>query len=205
MNYIDQFVDAIKFLTKFNKDFKRTDPDFDEMKNTLISFKSMRDDEQYRGTRDMIENLATFYANQADQARLINQCHSISHGFRETYCSHPISEAFALQVTVGNIFYKGESIYNLSKSKLKNIINQGHQLEESLDVHVWTTFEDMTVFDLTIIPTLVHRGILPKSALEKNPVLVWHDEMKSDFSYQPLLVDNEFMHRVDQVIAKDLL
>ena len=131
---------------------------------------------------------------------VINKCHAVSQGFWELLQRYEFSSAFSANITIGNVFFKGRNIYNLSKNKLKYIINEGHSLTKSLDVHVWITFENMTVFDLTIIPTLLHMGLISEKEFKDNPVLTWREDLESEFNYIPLLVDNEFMHRVDKAI-----
>lgn len=199
--YLEQFVESLKFLTKFNKEYRKSNIDFIELKSTLKGFQATETHEMYEQMRYVIEQMALLYQHQIPLEHLVNHCHSISHGFWETYTNHPASKGFTLSVTVGNVYYKGESVYNLTKSKLKQIISKGKVLDEELPVHVWVTLEDMTVFDLTIIPTLIHKGLLDESEVTSN-LLVWNEEHSGDFVFEPLLIDNDFMHRVDEVSHK---
>ena len=57
----------------------------------------------------------------------------------------------------------------------------------------------MTVIDLTIMETLAHRGEIKESELKENPIVIWREDIDSDFNYEPFLVDNEFANRVDIV------
>ena len=201
MSYLDNFVVALRFLTRFNKEFKKNHQDFGEIKSSLSTFWGMRDDEMYQNMNCVIAQLASYYLRNMQMEHVINRCHAVSQGFWDVLQRQEFSNAFSSNITIGNVFYKDKNIYNLSKSKLKCIINEGPSLEKSLDVHVWITFENMTVFDLTIMPTLFHRGLISEEELKNNPVLIWREDIESDFNYTPLLVDNEFMHRVDRVIT----
>ncbi len=197
MNYLENFVNGLEELTRYNKEFKKSNPNFSEIQKTLSEFSSQRNNEPYPDIRKIIHELAIQYVKNAPVGQVVNKCHSISHGFWEGFRNSELAKVFSLNITVGNIFYKNKNIYDLSKSKLKKIIRQGQVLSDTLDVHVWLTLNDLTVLDLTIIPTLVQQGLLPKEELTKSPVLVWHESELSNFSFQPLLVDNDFMHRVD--------
>ena len=54
--------------------------------------------------------------------------------------------------------------------------------------------DDLTVIDLSIVPTLVKYGHLPA---DTSPVLFWRENAAGDFSFEPLLVDNLFFERID--------
>lgn len=200
MIYLEKFVDSLKFLVRFNKEYRRSNPDFIEIEQTLRELSHPANKEVYEQMRVVIEKLAFEYAEKIPQEHLVNRCHSVSHGFGEAFRNSELGEAFSMNVTVGNVYYKGNNIYGVTKQKLKQVINQGYQLESELPVHVWLTLDDMSVFDLTIIPTLIEKGLINPSEIEKS-ILIWHENMESDFHYEPLLVDNDFMHRVDKVLG----
>jgi len=73
---------------------------------------------------------------------------------------------------------------------------QGPRDGEDLPVHVWLTVEDMTVLDLTILASLRHRG---QYEGHSEGMLVWKANDPGDFLFEPLLVDNLFATRVDNV------
>ncbi|MFC1672650.1 hypothetical protein ACFL12_00720 [Pseudomonadota bacterium] len=198
MNYLDQFIDALKFLTKFNKEYRDMNPDFEETRQILSSFQKATNEDTYINFRKFIKDFSEAFIQKIPEEHVINKCHAASYSFWSAFQNLEYSDAFSIQITVGNVFYKGENIYNLSKGNLTKIINKGPSRDEALDAHVWVTLEDMTVIDLTIIPTLVHRGLLPKSELDTGRVLIWRECDKSDYSYQPILVDNDFTQRVDE-------
>lgn len=102
-----------------------------------------------------------------------------------------------MAVTIGNVHYKGQNIYNVSKSALKRILNVGHNTNEKLNVHVWLTLDNMTVFDLTILSSLAAMEIMPPLQEEESPVLVWREDSPGEFNYEPLLIHNAFFDLVD--------
>ena len=197
MSYLDQFVGSLQFLKEFNEEYRANGQEESTVRNVLVELQSHRDGGVYDKTLELLKILSTLVLAKYRPEDVVNKCHAVSQSLFETY-NNSAPGGFQLNITVGNVIYKGKNLYNLTRGGLREIIGQGPTATGSLDVHVWLTLEDMTVIDLSIIPTLVHRGELPESALEE-PILFWHEGKESNFEYQPILVDNEFMHRVDRV------
>ena len=150
----------------------------------------------------LISDMAHYFVegrNNMNPGSIAHQCHIVSHGFKAFFdqnCSQPSLPQFVnLKLTVGNVFYKGENIYKATKRTVRETIEAGRRLDRKLDVHVWLTASDMTVYDLSIIPTLRAKGHNIDS--EVDPLIVWRQGDKSDFIYKPLVVDNEFADKVD--------
>jgi hypothetical protein len=200
MSYLDEFVESLRHLESFNKGFRGQNKDFFLIKKTLSEFWKMRDEDPYTSMRVVLEHLSSTYVKGIPQESIVNKCHAISQGFWEIFQSSELAIGFSLNITIGNVIYENNNLYNLDKSRLKIIMNQGHLLSESLDAHVWLTFEDMTVVDLTIMPTLFFRGMVSEKEWLENPVVIWREDIESPLKYQPLLVDNEFMYRVDKIM-----
>ncbi|EKF74514.1 hypothetical protein A11A3_07805 [Alcanivorax hongdengensis A-11-3] len=197
MSYLSQFVASLRFLEEFNEEYKAGAPDEDTLRDVLSELESRHDDPLYNDVLAAIRSLSKGVLAKYRKEDVVNKCHAVSQSLWET-CANIFPPEVRLNITVGNVFYKGNNLYNLTKDSLREIIKQGPAAVGSLDVHVWLTLEEMTVIDLSIIPTLVHRGELPESALA-DPILFWREGIESDFEFQPILVDNEFMHRVDRV------
>jgi hypothetical protein len=112
---------------------------------------------------------------------------------------HPLSEAFPLAVTIGNVYYRQNNIYKVTRTSIAQTVAEGFRADKNVDVHVWLTLDDMTVFDLTIVPTLISNGLL---AADTPPLLMWRETDQSDFKFEPLLADNKFFERVDTGIVR---
>ncbi|MGK0446908.1 MAG: hypothetical protein ACJA2M_000678 [Polaribacter sp.] len=76
----------------------------------------------------------------------------------------------------------------------------GFQPNTDLPLHVWLTLPNLTIIDLTIIPTLVDKGIELTLQEKAEKVIIWKENEPSNLRYEPLLVDNSFMHRIDKII-----
>jgi hypothetical protein len=197
MPYLDQFVSALQFLPEISDEHSGGVQDEVTLKSVLTDLQSQRQSGVYDEVLELIKKLSTIVIGTLSPEDVVNKCHAVSQSLFEKY-NNLASGSFQLCITVGNVIYKGDNLYNLTKDGLRGIIEKGPSAIGSLDLHVWLTLEDMTVIDLSIIPTLVHRGELPESALA-DPILFWHEGMDSDFEYQPILVDNGFMYKVDRV------
>ncbi|ENZ78058.1 hypothetical protein OR214_02334 [Ralstonia pickettii OR214] len=194
MSYLEQFIESMRFLEFFQSDSM---PDFTEVRRALLGFQSAENEPMYRGLLEevLLPLGAAFLANSP--LKVANSCHSVSHAYRHNFRNLPgVGDVFELAVTVGNIYYRGENIYQASRDSIRDLIMQGPRDGEDLPVHVWLTLEDMTVLDLTILASLRHRGQYEGPS---EGMLVWRENDPGDFLFEPLLVDNLFATRVDNV------
>ncbi|ELH5152256.1 hypothetical protein V9K20_003506 [Vibrio cholerae] len=198
--YLDQFVDSIKFLEKVDSSFDTKQLDFVAIHNMYKDLDSESTTNYYQSMHSFLRKASSEYAVYfARTNELAHQCHSVCENFKNALNQLPEAEGIDFKVTVGNVFYKGKNIYRLNRKSLKEIVEAGPQLDKVLDVHVWLTLDDMTVYDLTILSTLEAKGLEPKGTFPYPSVLVWRHDIKSDFNYKPLLVDDYFFHRVDRM------
>ncbi|MDZ4202855.1 MAG: hypothetical protein U1C96_12010 [Gallionella sp.] len=196
--YSDQFIEGLRFLAKLNKAYRKSQPNFAEIGKIILSHKTGELKPAYDELREkLLRPLAENYLDcLGNSTEIANRCHVLSHGFLEIWGGTKIGRDYPLSVTIGNVFYRDENIYNLSKSSLKRILNEGKRLDTSLNVHVWLTWDDMTVVDLSIVSTLVGRGKLAQSEVD-SLALIWTEEAPGDYRFEPILVDNDFFNKVD--------
>jgi hypothetical protein len=74
---------------------------------------------------------------------------------------------------------------------------RGRELAARIQGHAWLTLDDMTVVDLTVLPTLTRWKKYPEPSAKQSPVLIWREGQSSDFLYEPLLADNGFVPAID--------
>jgi len=192
--YLEQFIESVRYLEVFQPEAKQ---DYSELRRVLRSFQSSESAPVYQGLLE--EVLLPFSASFLARSpfRVANACHSVSHAFRHNFRSLPgVGEMFEVAITVGNVYYRGENIYQASRESIRGLIEQGPRDGEELPVHVWLTIEDMTVLDLTILASLRHRG---QYVGTDKGALVWKESNPGDFHFEPLLVDNMFATRVDNI------
>lgn len=196
MRYLTQFVDSIRFLEKFDKVQKRRGLNYEDVARGIES--NILDKELQSFLDHNLGNAASGFI-QNSPGDLANLCHSVSQQFYESWMSQEIGTIAPVGITVGNVKYKGMEIYHVSKSSVKKIMAKGFCPDESLEVHVWLTFSNMTVLDLTIIPTLLSKGLAGPNDFDYRRYVIWKEGGESDFEYIPVLQHNNFMYVVDRV------
>ena len=198
MIYLDQFVESIKFIEAVEEKLPVEPMDYSEIKGDLEHYWNNRNHKLYSQVLNQLQLIGLGLIAKVGDANLINRCHSMSHNILLEYYRKGLHEHCELNITIGNVYYYDVNVYDTSRGKIKHILEEGFQSDKTLDVHVWLTIENMAVFDLTIMRTLVYRGMLPHSAFVDQPFNIWREDLPSSFRYEPLLVDNTFFLRVDR-------
>jgi hypothetical protein len=152
-----------------------------------------------------------FYIFKKKRINPTSNCHSISESFKRYFHNNFMYNDSEISVTIGDVSFKNNKLYNLDKEKLRHILKEG-QRDDPLDVHVWITYKSIYIFDPVIKFNLSVRGLIelpgfshsPGHALTAQPyceyedcLLSWDDSNKQEIDYHPLLVDNDFFRRVD--------
>jgi hypothetical protein len=100
------------------------------------------------------------------------------------------------KVTIGDVLVTGAPTYHVTKSAIKDLLANGYNPDEGLNLHVWITLFDGTVVDPTILSTLVEKErIAPENA---NELMVLPPHISSDLKYVPLLIHNDFFYKVSR-------
>lgn len=192
--YFDQFIDAIRYLETFQPAPR---PNYAAMRRGLLNFQSSANAPTYQSLlHEVLLPFSTSFLARSP-FKVAHACHSVSHAFRHNFRSLPeVGDAFELAITIGNVYYRGENIYHANRDRIRDLILRGPRAGEELPVHVWLTLEDMTVLDLTVLASLRHQG---RYDGERDGMLVWKESEPGDFFFEPLLVDNLFATRVDNI------
>ncbi|MBE0503654.1 MAG: hypothetical protein IBX46_05925 [Desulfuromonadales bacterium] len=196
MKYLTQFVDSMRFLEKFDKVQKRQGLNYDDVTRRIEG--CILDKELQSFLDDRLGIAASGFI-QNSPGDLANLCHSVSQQFHDNWMSQEIGNIAPVAITVGNVKYKGKEVYQVSKSSVKRIMAKGFCPNESLEVHVWLTFSNMTVLDLTIVPMLMSKGLASSSDFDGRRYVIWKEGGNSNFEYIPILQHNKFMYVVDKI------
>lgn len=193
--YFDQFVEGLRFLHEL---YPQYNPNFDQVRENLLSNQRPELAETYRKVVRVVKECASRQiTNEGGYAAVARRCHAVSDGFLRTWKTTKFSEAVEISITVGNVYFNGESIYPVTKDLLRSIIARGPKLNENLNVHVWLTIENMAVLDLTILPSLKRMRKYNAVLTNDSAPLIWKEGEKSRFRYEPLLVHNDFFSEID--------
>lgn len=197
MSYISQFIDATVLGLELDGSFY----DRGRLSSDIIRI-SNRNLINRNFVRTKMKVLAEGYVDSLIQRGTIeHSCHAASHGFALTWQQFEESLDVPLAITIGNIFYNGKNIYGITLPKIREVVQEGCNTNRDIGVHVWLTTSDMSVIDLTALSTLTKLGFFDPPSPD-NKVLVWNEELSSEFDYEPLLVDNNFFNRVEKGVVE---
>ncbi len=202
MSYLDDYIDAVKFSGELDPRLKVDPIHYLQLKEHFLDIKN-----NGLELNDFIKSELMPIADafiQNTKFDVSDQCHSVSQSFFDRCTELNITKDCGMAVTVGNVKYKGKSVYPTTKEYIKNLIAEGFNPEQSLDLHVWLTLPNMAVLDLTIIPTLISKRLAKAKNFKNKDVVLWREGTMSKFRnlhYIPLLKDDEFMYKVDRVAA----
>lgn len=198
MSYTTQYIDSLRFLGQIEPE---STPPEDYLLRLVETLKEIDDDpilvDAYRQGLELLEGLAVLWL-EAMPYDPQHKCHSLAQGFLETWASTPYGDITPLAITIGNVYYQGQSIYDVTRESIVEAIRIGPTTAK-LPMHVWLTRDDMTVIDFAIKPSLVAMGMMPASQPDTtdSQILVWSEKDPGDFIFEPLLVHNNFFYLVD--------
>lgn len=199
MTYQEQFFAAVELLGVLDRAYY-TPARMAGMRDYLLDSTSGRHALVYDQLVAQFPTIARQFVRPHDPIHeLGRRCHSYSDLFNDTWRKRGGEKAPWFLLTVGEVKFRGESVYEVTEQKVITTFQRGFQREEALDVHVWLTFEDMTIVDLTIMASLLRLGWIDRKHYKQSPVVVGKAAQLADFEYQPLLVDNDFARRIDQL------
>ncbi|CAK2021631.1 DUF2612 domain-containing protein [Vibrio crassostreae] len=207
IRYIDQLVGARELeMTLFPEKFEDTGIDLNTFREfygqTVTSFDSKE--------LTAYHNLFVNYCAKIMDYRLFNgqssahncheSCETIMRAIHQEDSLKLREALFDLkpQVTIGDVLVKGQPQYKVTKKSIKDIIAEGFNPNKTLNVHVWITLFDGTVFDPTIAATLVAKKMLPPQEMSSMHIQPFGMTNDINITYKPLLIDNEFYSRVDR-------
>lgn len=130
----------------------------------------------------------------------VTKCHAVATSFKKFIESQDLPIDFGLSVTVGIVRLQGRSLFPCSVTSIQNLVEAGPDSDLPMNTHVWLTAGDSTVIDLNILAWLKAKLNVELAPGVSSP-MIWRDRNASPLSYEPLLVDDDFMFRVDRVKA----
>lgn len=104
-------------------------------------------------------------------------------------------------LTIGNVLVDGEPRYRVSRQGLRRLLRKGPEATDVIHVHMWLTWPDFSILDLTILPALINEsGQEPTLDRPDGLALVGQPQaLKPRYSYVPFLVGEEFIWRIGAV------
>ncbi|MGC8121552.1 hypothetical protein [Marinobacter sp. VGCF2001] len=195
MSYLDEYVSAVKFGNKLRNE-KVPKEAYDDL---LQHYRELADNPDLAQFTDHILPTIAEQFIKESPPDLAGLCHSVSQQFFDNWMQSELSQASGLAITVGSVEFKGTPLYPVSKSSLRRTLAEGFDPNRELDLHVWLTFPNMRVLDLTIVPTLLEKGLINADYFGEFQHLIWTESGNSELHYKPMLQDDQFLFKVDQV------
>lgn len=195
MSYLDDYVSAVRFGNKLRNEKMSKEVYGDLLKYYREIVGSQNLDEF---TDQILPAIAEQFIKQSPPD-LAGLCHSVSQQFFDNWMQSELSQTSELAITVGSVEFKGKPLYPVSKSSIRRTLAEGFNPDRELDLHVWLTFPNMRVLDLTIIPTLLVKGLINADYFGELQHVIWTESSNSELNYRPMLQDDRFLFKVDQI------
>lgn len=200
MSFAKHFTQSIEFRTRFDAQFKL---DVEAMQLLETTFKQTSEkamQEPFFSIRQGVCELAQTYASDNSVTPYSYQCLADSHVFLRACIEQNIINENYMTLTVGDVSYKSQKLFNVSRDTMKSAVANGISTQDKQLFHVWLTLADMTVIDLTIVNQLLTRNLMQQTDVDVQRLSVWRPERKGDFDYHPVLVDDDFLSRLQKPV-----
>ena len=200
MSFEKHFTKSIEFRSQFDPGFQLDTAAMTVLESTFrqTSEKSMQ--EPFFGIRQRVCALANEYASGNSVEAFSYQCLADSHVFLQACVEQQIVNEKYMTLTVGDVSYKGNRLFNADRLTMEAVVSKGISTQDEPLFHVWLTLADMTVIDLTIIRQLQQKQLIPAGDTSDQPLHVWRAERPGQFDYFPILVDDDFLSRLQKVV-----
>lgn len=196
MSYLEEFLESMRFASELNGVNADSAHDYEALGNYYLTVSKNIELAQF--VRTKLSQLAHTFVRNAPY-EVVNLCHSMSQQFFERATASGLTNYCGLAITIGNVEYNGKSLYPTSREHVADTLSKGVAPDQPLNLHVWLTTVNMFVIDLTIIPTLISRGIAKPNTFKGKDVLIAKNGMRKELRYRPLLHDDGFMYKVDRI------
>lgn len=200
MSFEKRFTQSIEFRSHFDAQFKLDGTAMQLLEKTFKQTSEKALQEPFFSIRQTICALAKDYASDNSVTPYSYQCLADSHVFLRACIDQKAVNEKYMTLTVGDVSFKGKKLFDASRQTMKSVVANGISTKDKQLFHVWLTLADMSVVDLTIINQLTIKGLLQESDSNNQLLNVWRSERKGDFEYHPLLVDDDFLSRLQKPV-----
>lgn len=198
VSFEKQFAQGIAFRTVFDTQFSLPNKAISVLENTFRRTSARAMQEPFFSLRQKICSLAKTYANDRTVASFSYQCLADSHVFLRACIDQNIIDERYMTLTVGDVSFNDQRLFNASRDTIHQAVAHGISTKDDQQFHVWLTLADMTVIDLTINSQLLDLGLMKPAENAQQLLNVWRPERSGKFSYHPVLIDDEFLLRLQR-------
>lgn len=199
MTYMDELIAAIEFAGElFPEEKPANAANAEGMKAFFEEFCSHKEYDHLFMPGGVIYEAAHKFIDDCPFS-VAHQCHNLSQQFFDKNYNKVFRSGFWMGITIGDIIFNGKPVFNATKDSIREEIARGPDTDAPLDLHVWLTFGNLQILDLTVIPSLLAKQIA-RPADFKDRVLVSTKARKtSKLQYKPILVYNDFLRLIDDI------
>jgi len=200
-SYVNDFYEAIKTHNEF----------FPEEPLDLDSYRKISDEPVTERDVDHVSELANQYIHTVieicnktvGKKGYTSTCHFMADIHRRFLIEKGIKPE-EISLTVGEVHFQQKPMYDTSKSIIKDVIDDSSL---PLKLHCWLTYKNRYIIDPALQFNMVRREILKESDLSGNSLVLalgdgyssmtcsWANQLR----YEPMLIDNEFFFRTQEV------
>lgn len=198
MSFEKHFTQSIEFRTRFDAHFTIDEPAIELLEGTFRRTRERAMQEPFFSIRQGICALAQEYAADTSVDAYSYQCLADCHVFLRACIEQKIVHEKYMTLTVGDVSYRGSRLFGATRETMEQVVANGISTQDVPLFHVWLTLADMTVIDLTIMDQLARKGFLDGPADKVQKLNVWSPGNPGKFVYHPILVDDEFIKRLQK-------
>lgn len=198
VSFLQEFVRGISYRSHFDSAFKIDKQGTRVLERTFDRTSTKAMEEPFFSIRQTLCILAQDYAADNDVKPYTYQCLADSHTFLQACLAQDIVKEKYLTLTVGDVSFDGQKLFDVSRNTLESVVTQGISTLDKPRFHVWLTLADMTIIDLTIVNQLISMQLIDPPENNEGWLNVWRAERPGRFNYHPMLVDDDFLSRLQR-------
>ncbi|MFK7860231.1 MAG: hypothetical protein AB8B64_15530 [Granulosicoccus sp.] len=198
MSFEEKFTQGIEYRKHFDPEFKLDEDARNLLAHTFKQTSKKAMQEPFFSIRQGICSEATKYAADNSVEPFAYQCLADSHTFLQACLEQGFVDERYMTLTVGDVTFEGQRLFNSTRQTIEDCVSMGISTIDTPKFHVWLTLVDMTIIDLTIVSQLLVDKRLPKPESPDQWLNVWRPERKGKYEYHPILVDDDFLVRLQK-------
>jgi len=200
MSFEEKFTLGIEYRKRFDPAFRLDDNARRLLQKTFTETSEKAMNEPFFSIRQGVCSEAAKYAANNSVEPYAYQCLADSHTFLMACLDQKFLDERYMTLTVGDVSFDGESLFKTTRQTIEDCVANGISTVDQPGFHVWLTLVDMTIIDLTIVRMLAGERKLraPDPHAPEQWLNVWRPERKGRFDYHPILIDDDFLYRLQK-------
>lgn len=198
VTFAQEFTQGIENRKHFDPEFELDNDGKRLLESTFVQTSEKAMQEPFFSIRQGVCFEAAKYAGDNRVEPYAYQCLADSHTFLQACLEQKFLDKNYMTLTVGDVSFEGDRLFNTDQQTIESCIATGISTVDEPEFHVWLTLVDMTVIDLTIVSQLINLKRLPVPAESGQYLQVWHPERAGKFNYHPILIDDDFLSKLQK-------